>query len=161
MSQEIYNILAGGLTCVSVPNHKNNKMRRPKKSGGDYAASAGSPEFPTNPGYQMLNLPCSSSFRTQVRTCNSRWAPRRLHLTHGNEVNLWSIVHKLTPLPWVYNGYYTLPRLGYDGKLKREWMEKAPKRLKDSKTIQELFSKQGGPEWWKRHGRSFEAFIEL
>src|SRR5262245_32844279 len=61
----------------------------------------------------------------------------------------------------VHNGYYTLPRLGYNGNLKASWLSNAPKRLQGAITIQQLFKRKGGAEWWRRHGRSFDAYINL
>ncbi|MCI0389000.1 MAG: hypothetical protein MOB07_09595 [Acidobacteria bacterium] len=61
----------------------------------------------------------------------------------------------------IYNGYYTLPRLGFDGPLKPAVMAQAPRNLRDAKTIQELFSRQGGPEWWKKNGRPIEVSLSI
>jgi hypothetical protein len=39
----------------------------------------------------------------------------RIKLTHGNEVNLWSIAHKLTWLPWVSHGCIRIPMFAARG----------------------------------------------
>src|SRR3990172_7064684 len=61
----------------------------------------------------------------------------------------------------VHNGYYTLPRLGYDGKIPAKVAASLPKKYAGAMTVQQLFSKPGGDKWWKRHGSSFAAHIDL
>lgn len=51
-----------------------------------------------------------------------------------------------------FNGYYTWPRLGYDGKISDNIKSKLPKDLKGSKTVQDLFKQKGGSQWWKENG---------
>lgn len=63
------------------------------------------------------------------------------------------------------NGYYTWPRLGYDGEMMSHAKAKLPPELKDgmgdSKSVLKLFSLPGGPEWWKENGHSFSATFDL
>jgi hypothetical protein len=68
------------------------------------------------------------------------------------------------------NGYYTWPRLGYDGPLSRSVLEsmsmndadhlrgRLPKR---GATIQDLFALPGGKEYWKEHGDSIDLSFDL
>jgi hypothetical protein len=54
------------------------------------------------------------------------------------------------------NGYYTWPRLGYDGPLEPVHLEGMPARLRSrlgpEPTIQQLFVLEGGKEWWHKNG---------
>lgn len=63
------------------------------------------------------------------------------------------------------NGYYTWPRLGYNGKIPdRIWniipfeMKKA---LGSRRDVLALMALPGGKEWWKRNGGIFEAVFDL
>jgi hypothetical protein len=51
-----------------------------------------------------------------------------------------------------YNGYYTWPRLGFDAKIPWNTIKRAPPGLRSATTLLDLFSRPGGPEWWKEHG---------
>ena len=59
------------------------------------------------------------------------------------------------------NGYYTWPRLGYDGDLKGKLSKKLPQELADATTVQQLLSKSGGKEFWKANGKSIELEFDL
>ena len=62
-----------------------------------------------------------------------------------------------------YNGYYTWPRLGYDGKLTAFRKGQLPQWLKDKKpqTVRDLFDIEGGKEWWKESGGSVNMEFDL
>lgn len=55
------------------------------------------------------------------------------------------------------NGYYTWPRIGYNGEIPATLRANMPKELRSSKTTHELFDKPGGAEWWKKNGYEHEA----
>src|SRR5579863_2848954 len=55
-------------------------LGRPDKTGGDaYATFSQVSLSRTAPEYHRSNVPRRSPLSSRVRTCNSRWAPRRLH----------------------------------------------------------------------------------
>lgn len=65
-----------------------------------------------------------------------------------------------------YNGYYTWPRMGYDGTMSDKAIKKLPKKFRDQlkgkKNVQALFALPGGKEAWKEHGDDiFDAKFDL
>jgi hypothetical protein len=63
------------------------------------------------------------------------------------------------------NGYYTWPRLGYDGRIPAKKIAKLPPDLKsqmgESKMISTLFKTEAGREWWKQNGVSLPLRFDL
>lgn len=51
-----------------------------------------------------------------------------------------------------YNGYYTWPRLGYDGPIPRNLAGRLPPNLQGARTVQDLFATAEGQEWWRQAG---------
>jgi SPP1 gp7 family putative phage head morphogenesis protein len=61
-----------------------------------------------------------------------------------------------------YNGYYTWPRLGYDGPLSSRLADQAKAEIgQEVKTVQELLDLPGGPAWWKANGHGLELKFDL
>jgi hypothetical protein len=65
-----------------------------------------------------------------------------------------------------FNGYYTWPRLGYDGTIPRKIHEQLPEefrqKLGESRSVFDLFSLPGGKEWWNKNGADIvDAFFDL
>jgi hypothetical protein len=64
-----------------------------------------------------------------------------------------------------FNGYYTWPRLGYDGKIPdRAWVripEALRSRMGDSRSVLDLFSLPGGKEAWKQYGCAIKVSFDL
>mgnify|MGYP000420281567 FL=1 len=71
-----------------------------------------------------------------------------------------------------YNGYYTWPRLGYDGEIPSHLWHDIPDDLKLStlnadvdtnyrRSILGLFTTEEGREWWKEHGDSIDLTFDL
>lgn len=56
----------------------------------------------------------------------------------------------------VNNGYYTLPRLGFDAKLPSTWIKdhgaKLPSNVGGASKVSDLMKTSEGREYWKRHG---------
>ncbi|HKX31491.1 MAG TPA: minor capsid protein [Blastocatellia bacterium] len=59
-----------------------------------------------------------------------------------------------------FNGYYTWARFGYNAPLPPALRDRMPAALK-SKDLHELFSKPGGPEWWRENGSGREMEFDL
>lgn len=59
------------------------------------------------------------------------------------------------------NGYYTWPRMGYDGPLKPEHTAKLPAQFQHHKTVQSLLAAPGGREAWKEHGSDINLAFDL
>jgi hypothetical protein len=65
-----------------------------------------------------------------------------------------------------FNGYYTWPRLGYDGTITRRTFAKLPQefqeKMGDSRSVLDLMDLPGGKEVWKKHGnRIYNASFDL
>lgn len=63
------------------------------------------------------------------------------------------------------NGYYTWPRLGYDGPIPKHKIDEIPAPLRDTmndKTnIQSLMKTQEGRDWWKANGTGLSLSFDL
>lgn len=62
------------------------------------------------------------------------------------------------------NGYYTWPRLGFDGAVYGSTAEQAVEDLGLDFTptkISQIFEADGGPEWWRVNGHSFSATFDM
>lgn len=68
------------------------------------------------------------------------------------------------PDHWM-NGYYTWPRLGYDGSIEdihsQDTVSKVRAEFPEAKTIQDIYSTEEGRSWWKENGSDFEAKFDL
>jgi len=70
-----------------------------------------------------------------------------------------------------YNGYYTWPRLGFDGDLTRDivnrkknpWKpkEKADMKAMGAKRVSDLMKTPKGREWWKKHGKTMKLTLDV
>lgn len=65
-----------------------------------------------------------------------------------------------------FNGYYTWPRMGYDGTILSHQFNKLPQNLQDklgnSRSVLDLFELEGGKEAWKKHGSDiYDAHFDL
>lgn len=56
-----------------------------------------------------------------------------------------------------YNGFYTWPRLGYDGPLSARMKAKLPEDFGSPTLVSELIATPEGRKWWKANGEPFEA----
>lgn len=59
------------------------------------------------------------------------------------------------------NGYYTWPRLGYDGAWNDEEKAKLPEHFRSTQTIQDLMATPEGRQWWKMNGWAKELSFDL
>jgi len=63
------------------------------------------------------------------------------------------------------NGYYTWPRLGYDGKIDPDDFAKLPREHQEamgsSRSIRDLFDLPGGKEAWELHGSAMDYEFDL
>lgn len=76
-------------------------------------------------------------------------------------INKISVDATGSPTSDTYNGYYTWPRFGYDRPLYHSDLEHAPSSLQGAHTMQELFAKPGGAQWWKDHGSGSSLTFNL
>lgn len=60
-----------------------------------------------------------------------------------------------------YNGYYTLPRLGFDGKLSPMMIDKAKKDGFQVTKVSELMATSSGRSWWKENGAGIDLEFDL
>ncbi len=67
-----------------------------------------------------------------------------------------------------WNGYYTWPRLGYDGpvpwdiiRLRGQIPFVIPPEFADAKSVQDLIERPGGLDWWKAHGQSANLTFDV
>jgi hypothetical protein len=65
-----------------------------------------------------------------------------------------------------FNGYYTWPRLGYDGRIPRSNMQNAGRKLlkqqfPDAKKISDLMRTKAGRDFWKNHGAGASLQFDL
>ena len=59
------------------------------------------------------------------------------------------------------NGYYTWPRLGFDGNIPDTVARKLPPEFKGAKRVSDLMATTGGREWWKLNGEATEMEFDL
>lgn len=59
------------------------------------------------------------------------------------------------------NGYYTWPRLGFDGELTREQREQAKKSGFDVKKVSELMNSDAGRRYWRENGSTISLSFDL
>jgi hypothetical protein len=60
-----------------------------------------------------------------------------------------------------FNGYYTWARLGFEGRLPPAAKTRLPKHLAAAEYVLDLMALDGGREWWKAHGRTYEGTFDL
>ena len=58
-------------------------------------------------------------------------------------------------------GYFVWPRLGFTGPLPEAARRRLPPVYGDVADVLDLVLRPGGADWWRRHGRSFEATFDL
>lgn len=63
------------------------------------------------------------------------------------------------------NGYYTWPRLGFDGDIgysaREQLRSSGPAAHRNATRVAELMTTQEGRDWWKRNGHQFSATFDL
>lgn len=59
------------------------------------------------------------------------------------------------------NGYWTWPRLGFDGPLNEMHREGIPPALADAKTVRDLMKTEEGRDWWKQSGSTIAVGFDL
>lgn len=59
------------------------------------------------------------------------------------------------------NGYYTLPRWGFDGSIPAVQRAKLPPELAHAKTLLDLMETPAGRAWWKQHGVPVDTQFDL
>jgi hypothetical protein len=59
------------------------------------------------------------------------------------------------------NGYYTWPRLGYDGDLSGRQIRRLKAAGFEAEKVSDLMKTKEGREWWKNYGDSFDAKFDL
>ena len=59
------------------------------------------------------------------------------------------------------NGYYTWPRMGYDGVWNTEEKAKLPENFRSTQTVQDLMATSEGRQWWKANGWAKELSFDL
>jgi GNAT superfamily N-acetyltransferase len=60
-----------------------------------------------------------------------------------------------------HNGYYTWPRLGYDGVIDPEFAAKLPAPLTSARRYSDLMETPEGRAWWKEHGDTITVHFSL
>ncbi len=59
------------------------------------------------------------------------------------------------------NGYYTWPRLGFDGCLPAAVREALPPRLQSTRCLLDLMASEEGRQWWRRHGSTVRVVFDM
>lgn len=59
------------------------------------------------------------------------------------------------------NGYYTWPRLGYDGPIPKNLMAELPSDLKGAKRLSDLMATENGRSWWQAYGDGVDLTFDL
>jgi len=59
------------------------------------------------------------------------------------------------------NGYYTWPRLGFDGPIPIDTRSEARARFPGVKSVGDIMTKPGGAAWWKQNGSEFHATFDF
>lgn len=62
---------------------------------------------------------------------------------------------------FVFNGYYTWPRLGYDGDIPAKLIAKLPPQFSQFETVSELMATKAGRDWWKENGGWINVTFDL
>jgi hypothetical protein len=65
-----------------------------------------------------------------------------------------------------YNGYYTWPRLGYDGRIPSEIVDRLPPAIRTNAEaagykLSGIMSTKGGRDWWMGHGTELKVKFDL
>jgi hypothetical protein len=65
-----------------------------------------------------------------------------------------------------YNGYYTWPRLGYDGRIPSEIVDRLPPAIRANAEaagykLSGIMSTKGGRDWWMGHGTELKVKFDL
>lgn len=58
-------------------------------------------------------------------------------------------------------GYIVWPKIGFDGVFSEAERHQLPQKYQKARSVQELFSMNGGIDWWKRKGWGREMFFDL
>jgi SPP1 gp7 family putative phage head morphogenesis protein len=61
----------------------------------------------------------------------------------------------------IFNGYYTWPRMGFDGPLSDATRAELPASLAGATRVSELMDSLEGRRWWKANGRSISVRFDL
>lgn len=59
-----------------------------------------------------------------------------------------------------YNGYYTLPRLGFDGDLTTEQRQQLPPPFAHMRRVSELMQTPAGRDWWRANGSDIDVAFD-
>lgn len=59
------------------------------------------------------------------------------------------------------NGYYTWPRLGFDGLLPARLRSMLPVEMRDARSVLDLMECERGRVWWREHGVTIRAAFDL
>ena len=59
------------------------------------------------------------------------------------------------------NGYYTWPRLGFDGPLPRPIFRQLPCHLRSARSVLDLMDTDSGRQWWREHGTTIQVVFDL
>ena len=59
------------------------------------------------------------------------------------------------------NGYYTWPRLGFEGPLSPRIERKLPPGLEHARTVLDLMACEKGRLWWSEHGETICVAFDL
>jgi len=59
------------------------------------------------------------------------------------------------------NGYYTWPRLGFDGLLSQRTVRKLPLGFEHAQTVLDLMACEKGRLWWSEHGETIRVAFDL
>jgi len=62
--------------------------------------------------------------------------------------------------PEGWNGYYVWARLGFNGEIPAWRRGGLPAQFRDVTDMNDLMTRDGGAEWWRRHGATFEAWFD-
>jgi hypothetical protein len=59
------------------------------------------------------------------------------------------------------NGYYTWPRMGFDGPLPRTVYRQLPTHLRSARSVLDLMDTDSGRQWWREHGTTIDVVFDL
>ena len=128
-----------------------------------------------NPLYQVTQVRSLFKYRGNVEMGNDGWivrddAPagvatrvvgRQVYMAHRigvREIGVWAAGSYEDP---EFNGYYTWPRLGFNVPLADYKEPLEADGFHNVTDTNDLFSRPGGPEWWKRHGKDCYGLFDL